>query len=199
VTNFVNVHDIECLLTHIAQAKKSSAPSSGGLCCDSIYSLHDLQRFWCEFNTVSLGSSQTRNQLGTPGGTRVCWDWPKCFELCPILLNCAREDNWLRAWFEHSNQRLFNDTYGIPAVILHLPIVSRLVLQLMPHSNVMRGENLLSVKYNTYGMPHTYCEKCAKPSFANENFARTWFLFLIFSRKVQNHEKFGPNFVPFVF
>jgi len=30
---------------------------------------------------------QARNQLGTPGGRRVFWEWPKFFKLCPILSN----------------------------------------------------------------------------------------------------------------
>jgi len=30
---------------------------------------------------------QARNQLRTPGGRRVFWEWPKFFKLCPILSN----------------------------------------------------------------------------------------------------------------
>jgi len=33
------------------------------------------------------GNTQACNQLGTPAGRRVFWEWPKFVKLCPILSN----------------------------------------------------------------------------------------------------------------
>ena len=41
------------------------------------------------FRSVSkdfFAGGQARNQLGTPGGRRVFWEWPNSFKLCPIVL-----------------------------------------------------------------------------------------------------------------
>ena len=45
--------------------------------------------YWltCSISIINDILKQASNQLGTPGGRRVFWDGPKCFKLCPIILN----------------------------------------------------------------------------------------------------------------
>jgi len=75
---------------------------------------------------------QARNQLGTPGGRRVFWEEPKCFELCAIVSKYIQQifpgetknflgeakPPWLRAWMSHLGSRVallrFRNTEIIP-------------------------------------------------------------------------------------